>query len=65
MAVTGYSGLVAVSVLQAIQGLAPADLTPASGIVLLASAVSLVFSSVAALARIRLSGVPGAGHGTR
>jgi hypothetical protein len=62
-AVTGYGGLVAVSVLQAVQGLAPADLTPASAIVLLASAVSLVFSSVAALARVRLSGVPG--HGTR
>ncbi|MFF0575731.1 hypothetical protein [Streptosporangium saharense] len=52
LATTGYGGLVVVSVLQAARGLAPADLTPLSGAVLLASATALGASVMVTLTRL-------------
>ncbi|MER7207651.1 hypothetical protein ABT340_11310 [Streptosporangium sp. NPDC000239] len=52
LAVAGYGGLVVVSVLQAVQGLAPADLTPLSGAVLLAAVAALGVAAAAALVRL-------------
>ncbi|MGV9771251.1 hypothetical protein [Streptosporangium sp. NPDC003464] len=53
LATAGYGGLVAVSVLQAARGLAPADLTVTSGALLAASAAALAVAGAAALAGLR------------
>lgn len=52
VATAGYAGLILVAVLQALQGLAPTDLTVTSGVVLLASGAALAGAGLAALARV-------------
>lgn len=52
IATAGYGGLILVAVLQALQGLAPTDLTVASGAVLLTSGAALAGAGLAALARV-------------
>ncbi|WP_433242812.1 hypothetical protein ACQPYK_38750 [Streptosporangium sp. CA-135522] len=59
LAVAGYGGLVAVSALQAAQGLAPADLTVISGVLLTGSATALAVAGAMTLARLRTGGRTG------
>ncbi len=51
-AAAGYAGLVAVSAVQAFAGLAPSQLTPLSGALLLTSVAVLAAAGVAALSRL-------------
>ncbi|MFF5209037.1 hypothetical protein [Streptosporangium sp. NPDC000396] len=53
VASAGYGGLIAVSVLQAARGLAPADLTVTSGAVLLVSVATFTVVGMMTLARVR------------
>ncbi|MGW4471290.1 hypothetical protein ACWENQ_16605 [Nonomuraea sp. NPDC004354] len=52
----GYGGVVLVSVLQAAAGLAPADLTVASGVLLVAALAAMAGAGTATLARLRPPG---------
>ncbi|MFD1938462.1 hypothetical protein ACFSKW_44010 [Nonomuraea mangrovi] len=52
VAALGYGGVVLVSVLQAAAGLAPADLTVVSGVVLVVSVAALAGAGVAAVGRL-------------
>ncbi|MFE3452560.1 hypothetical protein ACFXJ8_26920 [Nonomuraea sp. NPDC059194] len=55
VAAAGYGGVVLVSVLQAAQGLAPADLTVLSGVLLVASVTALAGAGVVAVSRVSRS----------
>ncbi|WP_157245067.1 hypothetical protein [Nonomuraea typhae] len=54
LAAAGYGGVVLVSMLQAAGGLAPADLTVVSGVLLLGAAGALTGASAATLVKVRI-----------
>ncbi|MET9338818.1 hypothetical protein [Nonomuraea sp. NPDC003804] len=56
VAAAGYGGVVLVSVLQAAAGLAPADVTVASGVLLVAALAAMAGAGTATLARLRPPG---------